>query len=454
MTKYSKEEKLEAVKRLLSGKESANTIASDTGMVKSNILFWARKYELHGELAFTKSYTNYSAQYKLDVLNYMNENGTSIFETAAIFNLPTDSSLWTWQNLLETQGSDALVPKKKGRPTMKKDTNKTRKQFDQGSVGSIEELKAENERLRMENAYLKKFECLSSKQGKITKQDKTKVVYELRHDFPVKALLQLAGIARSTYYYSVKQLDRPDRDKEVKGLIQSIYEEHSGRYGYRRIREELINRGYKINHKKVQRIMKVLGLKCLVRMKKYRSYKGRVGKVAANILDRKFKAEKPHQKWVTDITEFKLFGQKLYFSPILDLFNGEIITYTLGSRPTYSLVSQMLNQAFKKLRNQDNLLLHSDQGWHYQMKPYRNALKEQGITQSMSRKGNCYDNAVIENFFGIMKSEFLYITDFISMEHFKEKLEEYIDYYNHKRIKAKLKGMSPVQYRTHAQSVA
>lgn len=270
----------------------------------------------------------------------------------------------------------------------------------------------------------------------------------------MKALLQLAGIARSTYYYSVKQLDRPDRDKEVKGLIQSIYEEHSGRYGYRRIREELINRGYKINHKKVQRIMKVLGLKCLVRMKKYRSYKGRVGKVAANILDRKFKAEKPHQKWVTDITEFKLFGEKLYFSPILDLFNGEIITYTLGSRPTYSLVSQMLNQAFKKLKNQDNLLLHSDQGWHYQMKPYRNALKEQGITQSMSRKGNCYDNAVIENFFGIMKSEFLYITDFISMEHFKEKLEEYIDYYNHKRIKAKLKGMSPVQYRTHAQSVA
>lgn len=171
MTKYSKEEKLEAVKRLLSGKESANTIASDTGMVKSNILFWTRKYELHGELAFTKSYTNYSAQYKLDVLNYMNENGTSIFETAAIFNLPTDSSLWTWQNLLETQGSDALVPKKKGRPTMKKDTNKTRKQFDQGS---IEELKAENERLRMENAYLKKLNALVQNKEKSPNKTKRK----------------------------------------------------------------------------------------------------------------------------------------------------------------------------------------------------------------------------------------------------------------------------------------
>ncbi|SDM30760.1 Integrase core domain-containing protein [Paenibacillus sp. OK060] len=137
--------------------------------------------------------------------------------------------------------------------------------------------------------------------------------------------------------------------------------------------------------------MKELGLKSVVRMKKYRSYKGTVGKIAPNVLDRNFLAEKPNEKWVTDITEFKLFGEKMYLSPVLDLYNGEIITYTVGSRPTYSLVSEMLNQAFKRLSNEDELLLHSDQGWHYQMKQYRQALKEQAITQSMSRKGNCYD---------------------------------------------------------------
>lgn len=252
----------------------------------------------------------------------------------------------------------------------------------------------------------------------------------------------------------MKNFDRPDPDAELKVLIQAIYDEHEGRYGYRRIGDELTDCGHKVNHKKVQRIMKELGLKCLVRMKKYRSYKGTVGKIAPNILERNFQAEKPNEKWVTDITEFKLFGEKLYVSPMLDLFNGEIITYTIGSRPTYSLVSTMLDQAFERLTDEDTLLIHSDQGWHYQMKQYHHSLNKRGITQSMSRKGNCYDNAVIESFFGIMKSELLYLKEFESVEHFKQELAKYIEYYNHKRIKAKLKGMSPVQYRVHAQEVA
>ena len=251
----------------------------------------------------------------------------------------------------------------------------------------------------------------------------------------------------------MKQLDRPDPDAELKVMIKGIYEEHECRYGYRRIRDELSNRGLKVNHKKVIRLMKELGLKSLV-IKKYRSYKGEVGKVAPNILNRNFKAEKPNEKWVTDITEFKLFGEKLYFSPMLDLFKGEIITYTIGSRPTYSLVSTMLEQSFERLTGKDILLIHSDQGWHYQMKKYRSALIKHGITQSMSRKGNCYDNAVIESFFSTLKSELPYLKEFESVEHFKFELEKYINYYNNKRIKAKLKGMSPVQYRAHALKAA
>jgi putative transposase len=249
-------------------------------------------------------------------------------------------------------------------------------------------------------------------------------------------------------------MDRPDKYKEVKERIQEIFDEHQGRYGYRRITLELHNRGLIINHKTVRRLMNEMGLKCLVRMKKYRSYRGKVGKIAPNILERDFKASKPNEKWVTDVTEFHLFGEKLYLSPILDLFNGEIVAFNIEKRPVYQLVSKMLDKAFERLKDGDAPILHSDQGWHYQMNHYQHALKEHGITQSMSRKGNCLDNAVMENFFGLLKSELLYLKEFESMEQFKIELEKYIYYYNHKRIKAKLKGMSPVQYRNHAQVAA
>ncbi len=196
--------------------------------------------------------------------------------------------------------------------------------------------------------------------------------------------------------------------------------------------------------------MKELGFVCRVRMKKYRSYRGEGGATAENILNREFRADKPNQKWVTDVTEFRLFGQKLYLSPILDLYSGDIVTYTLSDRPNLLLVTTMLEQALSKIPDNSNLLLHSDQGWHYRHKQYVQMLQDKGIRQSMSRKGNCYDNAVMENFFGCLKSELLYLQEFESMEHFKQELIEYIDYYNNRRIKARLKGLPPVLHRQQA----
>ncbi|WP_066230111.1 IS3 family transposase, partial [Metabacillus fastidiosus] len=272
--------------------------------------------------------------------------------------------------------------------------------------------------------------------------------------FKVVDLVKVAGIPRSTYYYWVKQMNRLDKYKEVKEVIKQIFHEQRGLYGYRRITLELRNRGYLINHKTVRRLMNQLGLKCLVRMIKYRSYRGKVGKIAPHILKRNFKASKPNEKWVTDITEFHLFGEKLYLSPVLDLFNREIIAYNIEKRPAFSLVKKMLDQAFECLHEDDSSILHSDQGWHYQMKKYQHLLKKNHITQSMSRKGNCLDNAVMENFFGLLKSELLYDQKFENMEHFISELEKYIYYYNHKRIKGKLKGMSPVQYRVHSSVTA
>ncbi|PGA73583.1 IS3 family transposase [Bacillus toyonensis] len=450
MTKFTAEEKLAAVQSYLEGVGGYDAVGASMGAAASTIRTWVIQYKHNGVEAFIKSYASYSAQFKLDVLNYMNEQGTSSDEAAAIFNISSSGLIRKWRKQFTSQGTDALLSKKEGRLNMMKKTKKSTTPMKE----SIEELQIEVERLRMENAYFKKVECLSSKQETITKQDKVKVLFELKAEFPIHALIKLACIPRSTYYYWLKKRNAPDKDAEIKALIQTIYNEHKRRYGYRRIRDELMNRGYPINHKKVQRIMIELGLACLVRIKKYRSYKGNVGKVASNILERNFQAETPNKKWVTDITEFKVLGEKLYMSPMLDLFNGEIITYTISSKPTYSLVSNMLDQALERLTEADTPLIHSDQGWHYQMEKYRCSLTKRGITQSMSRKGNCYDNAVIENFFGIMKSELLYLNEFESVEHFKRELAKYIDYYNHKRIKAKLKGMSPVQYRTHTQETA
>ena len=247
---------------------------------------------------------------------------------------------------------------------------------------------------------------------------------------------------------------RPDKYRVEKEEITAIYHENQGRYGYRRITLEMRNRGYVINHKTVSRLMKDLGLKCQVRIKRYRSYKGEIGKVAPNLIDRNFHADAPNQKWTTDITEFSLFGKKLYLSPILDMYNGEIISYNISERPHLGQVMDMLDKAFEKIPDNTGLVFHSDQGWQYQHKMYQYRLKEKGIRQSMSRKGNCLDNAVMENFFGLLKSELLYLREFESFEEFKEELEKYIYYYNHQRIKGKLKGLSPVQYRIQSLLVA
>jgi len=256
-------------------------------------------------------------------------------------------------------------------------------------------------------------------------------------------------MARSSFYYHQKQSKSSDKYEHIKELIKSIYQKHKGRYGYRRITDELQNRAIVINHKTVLRLMKLLGLKSIIRVKKYKSYKGENGKIAPNILQRNFKATAPNQKWATDITEFNVSGNKLYLSPIIDLFNQEIISYELTERPAFNQVVMMLRKAFKKISNNTNLLLHSDQGWQYQMKQYQYLLKKKGITQSMSRKGNCLDNAIIENFFGILKSEMFYTQKFKSIEQLKKEIDKYIIYYNNERIKSNLNKMSPINYRTH-----
>ena len=271
-------------------------------------------------------------------------------------------------------------------------------------------------------------------------------------EFSLDILLKAIKLARSTYYYHLKQLDKPDKDQELKAEIQSIFIEHKGNYAYRRIHLELRNRGYLVNHKRVQRLMKVLNLQAKMRQKrKYSSHKGDVGKKAENLIQRQFEGSKTMEKCYTDVTEFAIPAstQKLYLSPVLDGFNSEIIAYNLSTSPNLEQVKTMLEQAFTE-KHYENTILHSDQGWQYQHDSYHQFLESKGIQASMSRKGNSPDNGMMESFFGILKSEMFYGYEksFQSLKQLEQAIVDYIDYYNNKRIKVKLKGLSPVQYRT------
>ena len=230
--------------------------------------------------------------------------------------------------------------------------------------------------------------------------------------------------------------------------ILYIFNKNKSRYGYRRILLELKNLGYVINHKTVLKLMKSLNIQGKQRKSKYKSYKGEVGKIAPNIINRNFNATKPFEKLTTDVTEFAVCDEKVYLSPILDMYNNEIVSYSISTSPNFWQTRDMLDGLLNKLPTNSTPILHSDQGWQYQMKEYQRILKENNIQQSMSRKGNCLDNSIMENFFGRLKTEMFYGEKFESVNTFIDKLKEYIYYYNNERIILKLK-MSPVQYRTH-----
>jgi len=247
-------------------------------------------------------------------------------------------------------------------------------------------------------------------------------------------------------------------------LIEEIYHRNKGRYGYRRILLVLRTKSnLVINHKTVQKLMKELNLACKIRIKKYKSYKGEFGKTTKNLLldkevdeinhktkyVRNFTTSSSNEKWVTDVTEFKVCGTKIYLSPIIDLHDKSIVSYCVSTIPNLKLVMDMLNKAIGN-NKVHNLILHSDQGWQYQHIKFQTALKDKGIQQSMSRKGNCLDNSLAENFFSQLKAEFYYLEKFKTIDEFITKLEEYMKYYNNERLTLKLKGLTPIQYRNQS----
>lgn len=258
--------------------------------------------------------------------------------------------------------------------------------------------------------------------------------------------MPLVGLKRSTFFYHLT--DKMDKNAKIEQKIAEIYHENHGNYGYRRI-TLVLRRISVINHKKVQAIMQKLGLKGKCKRRKYHSYLGEVGKIADNLLARNFHATKPNEKWVTDVSELKCTQGKLYLSPVKDLFNDEIIAYDLSRTPNFEQITRMMTHAVTRLDG-TNPILHSDQGWQYQMAGFRAICRQNGITQSMSRKGNCLDNGAMESFFARLKTECYFDKQFDTFEQLEQTIHEYIHYYNNERIQVKLKGLSPVEYRTQS----
>ena len=422
---FSIEEKMSAIGLVFQG-ESARSVSRKLHLGHHILYEWIESYKLRGIEGLKpkgKRPRRLSYEEKCKIIREYQESELTLCQLSAKYDIAS-SVLANWVRLAEREGFEALAPRKLGRP--KTGGNMTKRPA-------------------------KKSESLSRGKRSPKQSDWAQAIEELRRNehADLDLLLELKQMARSTFYYHLKNSKKKkDKYKEEKDMIYAIFHKHKGRYGYRRITLELRNRNRLINHKTVKKLMDELGLKSEVRKVKYRSYKGDVGKTAPNIIDRDFVADRPYQKLATDVTQATIGGRKIYLSPILDMCDGEIISYTITEAPNLEMVMSMLNQMYERIDLPEGVILHSDQGWHYQHAAYQNSLKKHGIIQSMSRKGNCLDNAMMENFFGLMKSELLYPGKYTSAEVFKKDLVEYIEYYNNERIKLRLKGMSPVQYRT------
>jgi len=467
--KYSFEFKKEIYEKYCEG-YGYRTLSKKYGLERGAIRYLCRLIDKHGFKAIRHKYSNYSSVFKHVAINRVLANGESIKEVAVDLGLPTDSILRRWIKSYIENGYN-VVTKKKGRPSTCGKEKEDSRRAGEGERTPSRAAVEEDRRSRI----LKKIVCLNSRGRKEEKEQLTEAVTELRQelkcslDFILETINSndsLPSLPRSDYYYWKNRIDPDTKNSDLMDAITTIYTDNHKRYGYRRITLQLKKDGWTVNHKTVKRLMSKLKLYGIAPRAKYKSYKGDFNGTVDNKLlykrvdtkrhrteyIRDFSTTSVNEKWTTDISEFHIAAGKLYLSPILDMHNREIVSYNISKSPNYMQITDMLNKAFNKYEDLSNLVFHSDQGWQYQMFQYRKALKERGITQSMSRKGNCLDNSPMENYFGKMKNEMFYghEYEFETLDQLQKAMEEYINYYNNERIQVKLKGLTPCQARNQS----
>ena len=437
---------------------------------KARIQYFCQLVDKHGLDILLRAYTSYSDEFKLKAVKRVLEDNESIWTVAIDLGLSSKHTLQQWIKSYISNGYN-VVTKKKGRPSTRDKEKEDSRRAGEGERTPSRAAVEEDRRSRI----LKKIICLNSRGRKEEKEQLTEAVTELRQelkcslDFILETINSndsLPHLPRSDYYYWKNRIDPDSKNTELMDAIAAIYSDNHKRYGYRRITLQLKNEGWTVNHKAVKRLMSKLNLHGITPRAKYKSYKGDFNGTVDNKLlykrvdtkkhrteyIRDFSTSDVNEKWTTDISEFHIAAGKLYLSPILDMHNREIISYNISKSPSYVQIKDMLNKAFDRFDDLSNLIFHSDQGWQYQMFHYHKELRERGITQSMSRKGNCLDNSPMENFFGKMKNEMFYghEYEFKTLEQLQKAMEEYIEYYNNERIQVKLKGLTPCQARNQS----
>ncbi|ENM6091949.1 IS3 family transposase [Salmonella enterica] len=437
--------RLAAVQHVLSGQAGIAEAARQFKVGRTPLSRWIRAFRQQGETGLEhRPHRFYSAEFKLRVVHYILENRCSSADASALFAIPNETLIQNWLHRYRTKGTVELNPSRAGSAMTKRKQPSEAKPY---SEMTHPELLRELEYLRAENAYFKKAESPESGKCAQGAAEKARLVRLLLPEHSLRCLLRAASLPRSSWYYhQAKPASRPDKYAEVIPLMAAIHRQHKECYGYRRMTTELRRRGTRLNHKTVGKLMRRQGLFCQIRRKKYSSWMNDSNQASLNLLARRFRTEESGKKWCTDVTEFRIGQEKLYLSVVQDLFNLEIIAWQMSQKPVLSLTCGMLEQALKAPVRKTGLMLHSDQGWQYRTPMWRSMLADAGVTQSMSRKGNCLDNAVMENFFSHLKVEMYHRNRYDSVNVLMQDIEGYICYFNNERISLKT-GMSPVEYR-------
>ena len=470
--KYTYKDKLEMYRLWKEKHYSTKRIAKRFKCNFTPVDYMVKLIDIHGlSIVKRNKYKQYSAEFKEDAIRRVlinNESATQVSLSMAIRGCGT---LSLWIKSYKENGYN-VIERKRGRYGQKESAeDRIRSRITETDTETSE---AKHEAFDRER-ILKKIRCLNFRKGKARAEEVAHAITELRQElkcslrfilFTINSIPDVPHMTRSDYYYTINKIDKDEKNQELIETIKSIYAEHKKRYGYRRITLELVRQGYNVNHKKVQRLMKIYELRGITPRTKYKSYKGDFNRTVKNLLLNKVVDTEKHQtyyirdftttdvnqKWTTDVSEFHIAAGKLYLSPILDMHNAEIVSFNISKSPNFYQTTDMLNKAFQKFQNLEGLIFHSDQGWQYQMFEYHSMLRERGIIQSMSRKGNCYDNSIMENFFGKMKNEMFYghEYEFNTLNELKDAMEKYIYYYNNDRIQQKLKGRTPSEVRNSA----
>ncbi|CAK1254794.1 Transposase InsO and inactivated derivatives (Tra5) [Fructobacillus evanidus] len=470
MSKLSKEDKVNIYYLWKKQCYSPKQIGHEYKISSGNVQYLVSLIDKHGLAILEHAYQSYSDDLKLEIIQKALDPTRSIRSVALEYALPSRGMVSNWLRSYRENGY-TIVTKKKGR----KPNDRSGERTARSGKSQAQERKPSLTREELEATYhqriYKKIRCLSGRTNRTRKtgqaEEITQAVTQLRRELKVSLTFILATInghpdlphlSRSDYYYTLQKVGKDTKNEKLMNRIRELFEEHHARYGYRRITLQLKREGMIVNHKKVQRLMTIMGLVALHNRKraKYSSYQGTIGVIKENKIKQSFHSEHPDQKWYADITEFKLNGQKTYLSALLDGCTQEVISYEVSRHPNLAQTISMMEKAVKRYPNAAELTFHTDQGWQYQNRYFQNWLSEHGMNQSMSRKGKSTDNGLIESFFGTLKREmfFGFQQNFQSISALNQAIKEYIHYYNTKRIKSKLKGLTPIEYRASVLKAA